>query len=258
MQETKNPHESHRERVKARFYAEGMEHFADHQVLEMILFFAIPRKDTNETAHRLLERFGSLSAVFEASKEDLCRVEGIGAHAAFLIKSYPAVAKRYYSDRFSARSHKWSYEGIGRQLVVYFSGKNAEEVYAIFLDNALCICGEQSIHTGDINGAGFSMRKLAEACVAHKATYVILAHNHPHGVPIASPDDLDTTETLKYFLAQMSVYLIDHFIVAEGRFSSIDRDGFRRYAAQRDQDLKKMNRKNRTLSASFDQKDADS
>ena len=251
----KNPHACHRERVKARFFSEGIDHFADHNLLEMVLFFAIPRKDTNEIAHRLLDRFGSLSGVFEANVRDLCEVEGIGEHAAFLLKTYPAVAKRYYADRFSDRNNVWNYEGIGKKLVIYYSGKNYEEVYAIFLDNSLSVCGEQSIHKGDINGAGFSLRKLAEPCVNLKASFVILAHNHPHGVPIASPDDLDTTATVRNFLAHMGVYLIDHFIIAEGKYSSIDRDGFRSFIKERNDLNRASTRKKKKIASLFSEEE---
>lgn len=224
--EKKNPHAGHREKLKRRFQREGLDHFEDHNILELVLFFAIPRKDTNEIAHALLSRFGSFSKVLEASIEELCQVDGIGENAAHLLKTYPAVAKRYYKDRFRPGKSLPEYEQMGQDLVYHFAGMKNEEVYALFFDNALCFCGEAVIHEGDLNSVGFSYRKLCDIAVRHDASYLVLAHNHPRGLPIASSDDLDSTERLKHFLLQINLVLIDHFIVGESRFSSIQKEKY--------------------------------
>jgi len=222
----KNAHEGHREKLKRRFYHEGLENFEDHNVLELILFFAIPRKDTNDIAHALLDRFGSFSRVLEADVKELCEVDGIGEHAAHLIKTYPAVAKRYYKDRFGKGKRLPEYQQMGQELVLHFAGLGHEEAYALFYDNSLTFCGSATIHKGDINSVGFSLRKICDAVVFHKASYVLFAHNHPHGLPIASSEDLDTTASLKNFLLQMNVVLLDHFIIAEKRYSSTQRETY--------------------------------
>ncbi len=222
----KNAHEGHREKLKRRFYKEGLENFEDHNVLELLLFFAIPRKDTNDIAHALLDRFGSFSRVLEADVKELCEVDGVGEHAAHLIKTYPAVAKRYYKDRFGKGKRLPEYQQMGQELVLHFAGLANEEAYALFYDNSLTFCGSQTIHKGDINSVGFSLRKICDAVVFHKAAYVVFAHNHPHGLPIASSEDLDTTATLKNFLLQMNVILLDHFIVAEKRYSSTQKENY--------------------------------
>lgn len=223
----KNPHEGHREKLKRRFQNEGLEHFEDHNILELILFYAIPRRDTNDIAHALLDRFGSLSRVFEADVKELCRVPGIGEHAAYLIKTYPAVAKRYYTDRFGRGKRLPEYEEMGQELVLHFAGLGNEEVYAVFYDNSLTMCGTQVVHEGDINSVSFSFRRLCDSLVLNKASYVVVAHNHPHGLPIASSEDLNTTTALKNFLLQMNVILLDHFIIAEKRYSSIQKENYR-------------------------------
>jgi DNA repair protein RadC len=106
---------------------------------------------------------------------------------------------------------------------LHFAGLDREEVYAIFYDNSLCYSGAEVIHKGDINSVGFSFRRLCDAAVLHKASYLVLAHNHPHGLPIASGSDLNTTSNLRNFLSLMNVELIDHFIVGESRFTSVQR-----------------------------------
>ena len=221
-----NPHAGHREKLKRRFLRDGLDGFEDHNVLELILFFAIPRRDTNVIAHRLMERFGSFSKVFEAEIDELCEVDGIGPNAAFLIKSYPAVARRYYRDRFRPGAALPAYEQMGQDLVYHFAGKDVEEVYALFYDNAMCFSGAEVIHEGDINSVGFSVRKLCDAAVRCKAAYLVLAHNHPRGVPIPSTHDINTTKNLRDLLHQLNITLLDHFIVGENRYTSIQKKNY--------------------------------
>ena len=212
MAEQENLHASHRARLKARFCRQGMEGFEDHNVLELLLFYAVPRCDTNPIAHRLMERYGSLSAVFDAPVEDLVRVEGVGQHAAVLIKMIPALAARYCEDRFSVNKKLPSYEEVGAYLVSHFLGRQTESVFGLFYSSDLKFLD--------------SAREIAQHAILKNASYVVLAHNHPQGIPIASATDLDVTRELRAFLSQMEVRLLDHFIVAEGRFSSLMRDYF--------------------------------
>lgn len=221
---TKNPHEGHRAKLKNRFLKQGLSGFEDHNILELILFFAIPRRDTNVIAHDLLTKFGSFSRVFEASIDELCSVDGIGEHAAHLIKTYPEVAKRYYQDRFKEEKRLPMYHQMGQDLVLQFAGVNHEQVLVLFYDNSLGFRGQVILHEGDINSVTFSLRKVCDAALQHNAAYMILAHNHPHGLPIASAEDLNTTNRVQNFLSQMSVTLIDHFIIGEGRFSSVQKE----------------------------------
>ncbi len=221
-----NPHEGHRSKLKNRFIKEGLDHFEDHNILELILFFAIPRRDTNEIAHALLKRFGSFSRVLEASIKELCEVDGIGEHAALLLKTFPAVSKRYYKSRFQPSKKLPRYQDMGQDLVLHFAGRENEELLAIFYNNGLTYAGQEVLQTGNVNTIAVSFRRLCDALVRMNASYVLLAHNHPHGRPIASSEDLDTTKRLQNFLMEMNVTLIDHFIVAEGRYSSTQSDRY--------------------------------
>lgn len=222
----KNLHAGHRDNVRRRFLGEGLSCFADHNILEMILFYAIPRRDTNELAHRLIDHFGSFAAVFDADVRDLCKVEGIGMNAAVLIKSYPAVSKRYYEDRFRTRAELPSYEILARDLVLHFAGLDHEEVYALFYDSNLRLTAKTTLYVGDINSVAFSIRDVCDQALKNASSYLILAHNHPHGVPIASSADLDTTRRMITILDKLSITLIDHFIIAEDRFTSLTSDNF--------------------------------
>lgn len=219
-----NLHAGHRLKLKKRFAEAGFQQFEDHQVLEFLLFFAIPRRDTNEIAHRLIERFGSLNAVLEARPDELKQVEGVGDHAALLLSSYLPVARRYGDGIARGTKPLPLYKDMGRMLIDHFAGLDYEEVYAIFYDLSLQRCGDVVLHRGDINSAGFSMRHLGEEVIRSKGSYMILAHNHPGGLPIASPDDLNTTDSIDRLITDLGVVLIDHFIVGNGSFSSLQKD----------------------------------
>ena len=132
-------HQNHRERVLEKFRRFGLDVFSDHEVLELLLFFAIPRVDTNPTAHRLLERFGSLHAVLEAPVEQLCEVQGIGPRSADLLKLSFAMCARYQQDLAKSERHSDklnSYEKIGEYFVPQFAGEQEEVLLAAYLDGA--------------------------------------------------------------------------------------------------------------------------
>lgn len=227
MQDKKeNLHAAHRLRVKTRFLRQGLDHFEDHNVLELLLFYSIPQADTNPIAHRLMQRYGTLSAVFDAPFEDLLQIEGIGSHSATLIKLIPALARRYCESRFEKSGTLATHDQIGTFLVAHFLGKKTESVYGMFYSASMELVESVELFSGSLHSASFSVREVAEHAILKNASYVILAHNHPGGVPIASASDLDVTRTLRAFLRQMEVQLLDHFIVAEGKYFSLSRDIF--------------------------------
>lgn len=223
-----NLHASHRNRLKGRFLSQGLDHFEEHNVLELLLFYAIPQADTNPLAHRLLSRYGSLAAVFDAPLEDLMTVEGVGKHTATLIKLVPSLARRYCESRFASEEGLLTHEEIGQRLVAHFLGRTSESVYAMFFTSSLKLVESAELFSGTLHSAAFSVREVASRAILNRASYVILAHNHPGGVPIASASDLDVTHSLRAFLGQMEVVLLDHFIVAEGRYTSLSRESFER------------------------------
>ena len=224
MAKRENPHAEHRKRLKARFVRESLDHFEDHNVLELLLFYAIPQMDTNPLAHRLMERYGSLDAVFDAPTEDLAKVEGIGEHTAVLIKLIPALARRYCESRFDVRGVLPEYEELSAHLVAHFLNRETESVYGLFYSPSLKLVDACELCSGSLHSASFSVREVAERAILKKATYLVLAHNHPGGVPIASAADLDVTRDVRSFLLRMDVKLLDHFIVAEDRVFSLTRE----------------------------------
>lgn len=220
-------HENHRARLKSRFRDHGLDSFTDIQVLEMLLFYVIPRKDTNPIAHRLLERFQTFSQVLDAPLEELEKVEGIGKEAALFLKMIPASARYYMVDNAKQEVILDTFYKCGKYLENFFIGSRVEKVYLLCLDakcKALC-CVE--ICEGSVNSAGISVRKVVEKALAAKATSVILAHNHPSGIALPSADDLQTTKRIAEGLRAVEIPLVDHIIVADGDHVSIASSGHR-------------------------------
>ena len=130
-----NLHEGHRQRLKERFLREGLDHFEPHTVLELLLFYAVPQRDTNELAHRLIARFGSLDAVFDAAFDELCAVEGIGRNTATLLKLVPDLTRRYLDSADHEQVLLTSVQAIGDFLRPKFLGRTKEMVFLLCLNN---------------------------------------------------------------------------------------------------------------------------
>lgn len=221
--EKKNPHQGHRERLKKRFLAESLSSFEDHNALELLLFYVLPRRDTNPIAHDLVGRFGSLERVLEASKEELAQVDYLSESGIALLKLVHQVGLRYADSLTSSLKGKvFEYKETGEYLVRRFAFRREEEVYAIFYDKGMVYLGECVLHKGCVNSASFGLRKVADALSQYGASYLSLAHNHPGGVPIASSDDLNVSHQLKEFLAQIRVTLLEHYVVAGEHYTGTE------------------------------------
>ena len=220
-------HENHRARLKSRFRDHGLDSFTDIQVLEMLLFYVIPRKDTNPIAHRLLERFQTFSQVLDAPLEELEKVEGIGKEAALFLKMIPASARYYMVDNAKREVILDTFYKCGKYLENFFIGSRVEKVYLLCLDAKCKVLCCVEICEGSVNSAGISVRKVVEKALAAKATSVILAHNHPSGIALPSSEDLQTTKRIAEGLRAVEIPLMDHIIVADGDHISMASSGHR-------------------------------
>lgn len=220
-------HENHRARLKSRFRDHGLDSFTDIQVLEMLLFYVIPRKDTNPIAHRLLERFQTFSQVLDAPLEELEKVEGIGKEAALFLKMIPASARYYMVDNAKREVILDTFYKCGKYLENFFIGSRVEKVYLLCLDAKCKVLCCVEICEGSVNSAGISVRKVVEKALAAKATSVILAHNHPSGIALPSSEDLQTTKRIAEGLRAVEIPLVDHIIVADGDHISMASSGHR-------------------------------
>ena len=220
-------HKGHRQRMKDRFLQEGLDHFSEIQVLELLLFYCLPRQDTNPIAHNLLAHFGSLSLVLEASVEELTKVSGIGENAATFLHLIPEVGRYYQVNRSSQVTILSTLDMCARYLLPYFFGRRVETVFLLCLDakcKALC-CKE--VGEGSVNSAGISTRKIVETALGVNATSVVLAHNHPSGVALPSGEDIQTTQRIALALQCVDIQLADHIIVADEDYISMAQSGGR-------------------------------
>lgn len=214
-------HDGHRERLKRRFIEQGLDGFDDHNVLELLLFFALPRCDTNPIAHALMNAFGSLRGVFEASYEELCAVPGVGENAAALLKTVPEVSRRYLIDRDSCEEIIDTSEKAAAYLIPRYLLERDEVVYVMCLDskNKLLCCRE--LFRGVVNTAEISIRKIAELALSKNAGGVIIAHNHTSGIAIPSAEDEYTTKKIRDALLAMDIELLDHIVIAGDDYISM-------------------------------------
>lgn len=220
-------HAGHRDRLRSRFLREGLDNFTDIQVLELMLFFSVPRRDTNPIAHRLLEHFGCLSRVLEAPVEELLRVEGIGESSALLLRLFHEAARYYQVDKTIQEKILPTITACGEYLVPFFFGRQVETVYLLCLDAKCKVLCCQQVCEGSVNSAGVSVRRIAEIALNAKATTAVLAHNHPSGIALPSAEDVQTTHRVAAALRAVEVILADHVIVADGDYVSMVQSGYR-------------------------------
>lgn len=220
-------HTGHRDRLKQRFLEQGLDGFTDIQVLELLLFYAIPRRDTNDLAHALLERFGSLSQVLEAEVSELQQVPGISAHSATLLALVTQLARFYQVNCANRMEVLDSLEACGAYLLPRFFGRTRETVFLLCLDAKCKVLCCKEIGEGSINSASISVRKVVETALQAKASSVVLAHNHPSGVALPSPEDQVTTKRIYAALQMVDVVLVDHIVVADGDYVSMAQSGYR-------------------------------
>ncbi len=218
-------HEGHRNRLRTRVLKEGIDSFEPHQVLELLLFYSIPRKDTNELAHKLLDEFGSLPGVFEADPKDLCKVSGIGENTALLLSLIPQLARRYSKDKWGEKPEISSSTKAGQYAVSLFAGRTYEAFYIICLDAQNRVNFSDLVHEGTINEAPVYPRILVEIALRHKANSVILAHNHPGGSLNPSRADIEATNNIRNALEAISIKVIDHIIVCGEKYYSFAENG---------------------------------
>ena len=217
----KSIHAGHRERVRQEFLTRGIEGWPDHRMLELILFYAIPKGDVNPLAHELIDRFGSLSNVLDALPEELTKVSGIGEYSATLLKIFPAVLGRYMEGRTGPGVIVHTTEEAAYVLAPYLYGARNETVYILCLDAKEKVLGVRRISEGNIGNSDVTIRRVAEECLALRASFCYLAHNHVSGIALPSPADMNTTSVVRTVLAPLGIRLVDHLVFSDGDLVSI-------------------------------------
>lgn len=220
-------HAGHRQRLKERFLKEGLDNFTDIQVLELALFYCIPQKDTNPIAHALLEHFGSLSQVLEASPEELQKVKGIGENTAIFLNLITQIGRFYLVDRMQRVEILTTIDQCGAYLVPRFFGRKVETVFLLCLDAKCKVLCCKEVGEGSVNSAGISVRRIVETALGANATSVVLAHNHPSGMALPSGGDIQTTRRVAAALSAVEITLVDHIVVADDDYVSMVQSGYR-------------------------------
>ncbi|MBR6785024.1 MAG: DNA repair protein RadC [Clostridia bacterium] len=213
-QQKENVHKNHRSRMRATIRQTGVESIPDINLLEYLLFYSIPRKDTNEIAHNLLDAFGSLNGVLNASYEQLLEVEGMGENSALLISLIPGICRRYVESGEGKKINLSEPEDVVNYIKTKYYGENKEVFYLLCLDalgNLINCC---KLGEGTAETVLFDKRSVLETAFRNKADTVIFAHNHPNGVAAPSKTDMDTTGEFVLLFRKVGIRLADHIIIA--------------------------------------------
>ncbi len=220
-----NIHAGHRARLKEKYRAHGLESFTDIEALELLLFYAIPRANTNELAHALLDRFHSFRGVLEAEQTELERVPGIGPNAAALLRLVTDLNSRYQRAASVRGTQIRSSSDAGAFLQPQFAYRSEERSVLLCLDTAGRVIECRALAEGSSAMVGLSARELVDFVLRDKAARVILAHNHVSGVALPSAADVEATARIYRMLQMIGVELVDHLVFCDGDYVSMRDSG---------------------------------
>ena len=225
MKQEENVHKKHRERLRKKYIDSDIEIFQPHEVLELLLFYSYRQRDTNEIAHRLLKKFGSLSGVFEADINSLTEVEDVGPQTAVFLSLLGRIQRYCMKEKFSkVKALKITPENIGEYVQHLFYGYTDEVFYMISLNTECEVISADILAKGTVNSTALYSREVIKKALETKAVFVILAHNHPNGILAPSEADVNTTKVLNDALNFVNVKLLDHVIVGRGDHISLFKD----------------------------------
>ncbi len=219
-------HKEHRLRMRKKFRKNGFEGFMEHEILEMLLYYSIPRKDTNPLAHRILDKYKTLANVFDASPEELMKEKDIGEVTATLLSMIPKLSKVYETSKWDREDILNDTETLGEYAISLFKDKINEEFALICLDANRCVHWSGIIIKGTIDRTEAYPRVVVSEALKYKATKVVFAHNHPNGTLAPSVADKESTEVLTKVLKGIGIEVLDHIIVSGNRYFSMKEMGF--------------------------------
>jgi len=216
-----NIHAGHRDRMKEKFIAHGFDSFADHEILEMLLYYCYsPRLNTNEVAHKMLKQYGTMHNLFEATPQDISQRCKVTKHVAVLISMIPQLAQRYSMSRWKKSTRLMKTRQAGEYCISLFTGESNECMYLICLNHQRFVIYSEKICEGTLTQAVVYPRLVVQTALKHQAAAVILAHNHPGGAASASKSDLDLTQALVKALVAIDIPVEDHIIIAGEEYFS--------------------------------------
>jgi DNA repair protein RadC len=218
-------HEGHRERLRKRYRQTGLDHFNDHEILEILLGYTILQKDTNPIAHRLIDHFGDLRGVLSATEEDLSQIEGIGPGTAFFLSLLPDVARRYFEQGTQGgKLRLLEMDQIKNFFLPHFVGRRTECVYAVFLSENRTVLDHCAMQEGALSAVSLHVPKLMKEARRTSCRYVIIAHNHFTDT-VPSLEDMSATRHIAANLRDLGVGLLDHIIICGSVAASMRETG---------------------------------
>ncbi len=217
-------HDGHRKRMQQRFMATKLNGFQPHEVLELLLYYAIPRRDTNPIAHRLIDRFGSVNNVMKATPEALKSVEGISDGVVTLFAFFKEL-NIYISGEESFGMPMNNADEVRKYFEGLYKLERNEIVRVACLDDMLCLKRCVVISEGHPSASSFLIRNVTELAFSESSNALILAHNHPNSSSIASPEDIAATQSLYTTLHNCGIQLVDHVIVGRDGSTSLREEG---------------------------------
>jgi DNA repair protein RadC len=217
--------DGHRQRLRARLLTAGPDSVADHELLELVLFLALPRRDTKPIAKAMIARFGSFANAIAAPLNELRDVDGMGEAGAAALKTVQAAALRLMRAELQDRPVLGNWDQLMGYLTAVLARERVEQFRILFLDNKNRLLGDEAQARGTVNHTPVYPREVAKRALDLHATALILVHNHPSGDPTPSRADIEMTQAIKAALATLAVVVHDHIIVGNGRWLSFRREG---------------------------------
>lgn len=218
-------HAGHRQRLKENFRKSGLDSFQAHNILELLLFYAVPRQDTNLLAHELIEKFGSVSGVLNAPYDELIKIKGLGENGATLFRLIPELLSLYTIEENSTKTMD-NANTVCNYFHGCYIGVKTEQLRVCCLDDKLNVISNTIIEDGGVNAVSINVRKIVEATFRSNASLIILAHNHPNGEALPSDADIKVTRQLHGILESVGIKLLDHIIVGKKNAISMKNNGY--------------------------------
>ena len=214
-----NPHEGHRDRMRQRLENGDLDSYQTHEIVEMMLYQANKRCDTNGIAHALLTKFGSLTGIINADVSELMTIKGVGENTACIIKNYLAVFRRYKMEMIQNKKRLMTFTEVFNYAHTLLEESAREELVVICLDGGYEITNVKTWQ-GSVNRVSVLAREIVGFCYASKGTGVILAHSHPKGGARPSNDDVMFTKMLHTALRSIDISLLEHIIIGKDEYFS--------------------------------------
>lgn len=224
MPEKDNVHKGHRQRMWKRYMEQGIDSFEEHELLEMMLYSAYSRRNTNDIAHELIRYFGGISGVLTADFDNLCDVPDVGPSAATQICFIRDMMSKYANTDYRGIILNTS-DKTREFCHSLLKGMKVEVAHALFLDSTMALVHQCRLSRGNSTSVEFDLKSIAEKAIRNRCEYVVLIHNHPSGAVLPSSADIATTRRTATTLLNIGITLSDHVIVSENDAYSMRASG---------------------------------